>query len=365
MRSSDFGTVLRADLNSVTNLEALAHFGTNPGNLMGRLFLPSTLRASAPLVVVLHGCTQTAVDYATGSGWLELAERNGFAVLLPEQQRANNMNLCFNWFEPGDMQRDGGEPVSIKQMIDHTISNNDIDSTRVFITGLSAGAAMAGVMLATYPEVFAGGGLIAGLPYGVAASVPAALQRMRRAGGESASALGDMVQGANAHDQQWPRISVWHGDADRTVHPSNADATVSQWLSIHGLTDVDPVLDDVAGFPRRVWRDSDGAALVESFEITGMGHGTPLDTKGADGSGKAGPFMLDIGISSTVHLAAFWELLDEVTASAVAQPAKPTVAPRAIERRPSAARRVPPTTREESGVEKMINDALRAAGLMR
>ncbi|WP_409526893.1 PHB depolymerase family esterase [Rhizobium sp. G21] len=100
--------------------------------------------------MVLHGCTQTAAGYDLGSGWSQLAEEKGFAVLFPEQQRSNNANLCFNWFEPGDIRRDVGEAASIKEMVDHVMQSHGLDSDRIYVTGLSAGGAMANVMLAAY-----------------------------------------------------------------------------------------------------------------------------------------------------------------------------------------------------------------------
>jgi poly(hydroxyalkanoate) depolymerase family esterase len=127
-------------------------FGPNPGKLIAKKFIPSDLTAHAPLVVVLHGCTQTPEAYDYGTGWAAMAARHNFAVLYPEQQRSNNLNSCFNWFEPGDMHRGAGEPASIKSMIDQIVTDHDLDPMRIFITGLSAGASMAGVMVATHPE---------------------------------------------------------------------------------------------------------------------------------------------------------------------------------------------------------------------
>ncbi|MDP3254987.1 PHB depolymerase family esterase, partial [Bosea sp. (in: a-proteobacteria)] len=162
-----------------SRLTEWAGFGSNPGALRAHRYRPEGLEPGAPLVVVLHGCTQSAAAYDLGSGWSSLADRHGFALLFPEQQRANNANLCFNWFASGDIARGSGEALSIAQMIEGTITGYGLDRRRVFITGLSAGGAMAAAMLATYPELFAGGAIIAGLPYGSASGVPEALERMR------------------------------------------------------------------------------------------------------------------------------------------------------------------------------------------
>jgi len=159
-------------------LTEINDFGSNPGALRMFSFVPEHLSPSPALVVVLHGCGQTAAGYDLGTGWSTLAERYGFALLMPEQQASNNANTCFNWFNPEDISRDGGEAGSIRQMIARMASDHNIDSRRIYVTGLSAGGAMTSVMLATYPELFAGGAVIAGLPYGIASNVREALSGM-------------------------------------------------------------------------------------------------------------------------------------------------------------------------------------------
>src|SRR6201996_2741174 len=145
-------------------------FGTNPGDLRMLSFVPANPQQAPALVVVLHGCGQTAAGYDLGAGWSTLAKHYGFALLMPEQQRPNNANGCFHWFNPDDIARGQGEAASIRQMIARMSADHGIDPHRIFVTGLSAGGAMTSVMLATYPEVFAAGAIIAGLPYGVASN---------------------------------------------------------------------------------------------------------------------------------------------------------------------------------------------------
>lgn len=329
-------------------LGELRGFGSNPGALSGWCFVPRQLSPGAPLVVVLHGCTQNASGYDHHSGWSRLAEELGFALLLPEQQRANNPNLCFNWFAPGDTARDSGEALSIRQMVAAMQSAHRTDPGQVFVTGLSAGGAMAAVMLATYPELFAGGAVIAGLPFGAARSVPQALERMRGDGFPSDRRLAERVRAASGHEGPWPTLSVWHGSADQTVRPSNGQALVDQWRLLHGLASEPSTTETVDGHRRRRWLGDGGRPLIEEYVIGGMGHGTPLSTL-VPGSGEvAGPHMLEAGISSTRRIAAFWGIGDgearrasePPTATALAEPA--------------------PT-----GVRKAIEDALRSAGLMR
>lgn len=279
-------------------------------------YVPKNLGVSPALVVVLHGCTQSATTYDLGAGWSTLAERYGFVLLLPDQTPANNPKTCFNWFLPGDTARDRGEALSIRQMIEKTIGAHGIDRGQVFITGLSAGGAMTAAMLASYPEVFAAGAIVAGLPYGTAGNVQQAFESMFQGRQQSAQAWGDLVRRASPHRGPWPRVSVWHGDRDATVVPANADALIAQWSNVHGI-DAAPVEDTVDGYPRKVWR-RDGVDLIESYTIAGMAHGTPLDT--AAHGGEAGPFLLEVGISSSYHIAKFFDLTGETRRRAARTP---------------------------------------------
>ncbi len=305
-------------------------FGTNPGDLRMFSYVPADLPPSSALVVVLHGCGQTAAGYDLGAGWSTLAKHYGFALLLPEQQASNNTHTCFNWFNPGDTRRGHGEACSIRQMIARMVSQHRIDKSRIFITGLSAGGAMTSVMLATYPEVFAAGAIIAGLPYGVASNVREALNGMFRSPSRSADELGDLVRKASKHRPPWPRISVWHGSADRTVNPANADEIVKQWLDVHRLPPQPMSEGMVDGHPHQIWWNADGETVVESYTITDMAHGTPLGKAENDQRyGKEGPFLIEAGISSSYHIANFFGLT-----GTVAKIARPL--PRASVESPSA-----------------------------
>lgn len=361
-------TDIRAD-----RLVDLNEFGSNPGALRARIYVPERLAANAALVVVLHGCTQTAAGYDQGSGWSRLADQQGFALLFPEQTRPNNPNLCFNWFLKDDTRRDSGEAQSIRQMIEAFIEAHAVDRRRVFITGLSAGGAMALAMLAAYPETFAGGAIIAGLPYGCASNVAEAFDRMRGHGGASESKMQSLITGASAHRGPWPTLSLWHGTADHTVDPAAMEAIIGQWRGVLQVAQAPTYTAAVDGFPRRVWRNAEGREVIEAFSITGMGHGAPI----ADGYGASGPFMLEMGISSTLRIARFWGVAPSAEAreprrtaasgahSTVDASRAMTAPSRAAHIRPDDSAPASPHADRAPGIKKVIEDALRAAGLMR
>jgi poly(hydroxyalkanoate) depolymerase family esterase len=321
----------------------------NPGNLRARIYLPANIAPGAPLVVVLHGCTQSAAIYDHGAGWSRLADRHGFALLFPEQQRSNNMNLCFNWYQPGDAARGEGEAASIRAMVARMVAGHAIDPDRIFVTGLSAGGAMTSVMLAAYPEVFAAGAIIAGLPFGSADNLGEALGAMNAPGAATDAALGRAVRQASPHRGPWPRVSVWHGSADRLVAPGNGEAIVRQWRSLHGLGAAPTRTEEVDLYPRRTWADPSGKALLEEYVVTGMAHGIPLKPGRGEGqSGEAGPHMLDVGLSSTDRIAAFFGIAPEPAARA--------------ERAPGPTEDI---SAPANDVQSVIEHALRTAGLMR
>jgi poly(hydroxyalkanoate) depolymerase family esterase len=304
---AELGRNLRPDLHSP--LAEVKGFGTNPGSLRMFSYVPVVQQHPRALVVVLHGCGQSAAGYDVGAGWSTLAKHYGFAVLMPEQQPSNNANTCFNWFNPEDIARERGEACSIRQMIARMVADHGIDPRRIFITGLSAGGAMTTVMLAAYPELFAAGAVIAGLPFGVATNVREALTGMRASRTRSPGELGDLVRKASNHKGSWPKLSVWHGSADRTVHPGNANEIVKQWLDVHHLPLEPMSAGMVDGHPHEVWWDADGETVVESYTIADMAHGTPLGVADNDKRyGTHGAFMIEAGISSSYHIAKFFGL---------------------------------------------------------
>jgi len=319
-------------------------FAPNPGNLRMFQYLPPGLGEGAPLVVILHGCGQTAIGYDLGAGWSQLAGQLGFAVLAAEQKAANNPNTCFDWFNPEDITRGQGEAASIARMIQTMVETHRLDTARIFITGLSAGGAMTAAMLAAYPEMFAGGAIIGGLPFGAAQNVLEALESMRGAPLRTPAQWGDAVRAASSHQGPWPKISIWHGGLDAVVNVNNAQASVAQWADLHGVSLMDASQQMVGGAIRLNWGDR-----LEVYTLPALGHGTPIDSRDL---GQAGPFILEAGISSSRRIAEFWGLV-------------PATAPQALPKIEAALLHRPKAAETDKIAESLIMRALKAAGLIR
>ncbi|WP_188608440.1 extracellular catalytic domain type 1 short-chain-length polyhydroxyalkanoate depolymerase [Chelatococcus reniformis] len=349
-----------------SRLGDLGQFGPNPGCLGAKFYVPPGLPPGAPLVVVLHGCTQDPATFDNCSGWSQVADEGQFALLYPEQQRSNNPNLCFNWFSPTHIRRQGGEAESILKMIDAFTARYGLDPNRTFVTGLSAGGAMAMVMLATYPERFAGGATCAGLPYGAASTMPEAFDRMRGHGLPDAAALTQYVRKASSHRGPWPKLSIWQGSGDQTVSPSNAEAIIEQWRGLHAASP-SPNPGMIDGCVRRSWVDVNGREVIEAMIVPGMAHGLALNTVGPGSCGASGPYMIDVGVSSTRHTAGFWGIAPETVADGrrrMPAAASPSMLTAHVSDRPLL-HPTAPAALAGGRIGEIIENALRSAGLMK
>jgi poly(hydroxyalkanoate) depolymerase family esterase len=280
-------------------------FGDNPGRLRMLAYLPPGV-AGQPLVVLLHGCGQDAAGFAFDSGWIHLADRLGFALIMPEQAEANNVGRCFQWFQPSETARDGGEAGSIAAMTRAAISRFDSDPARVFVVGLSAGAAMAVAMLAAYPDLFAAGASVAGLPVGAARSGMQAMVRMASAGPDrTPEEWAEHIHAAAppGFAGPWPRLSVWQGQADTTVAPENATLLVTQWRALHGLT-TPAVAEQVRnGVQHRMWPDGT-QRLVELWSLPHLPHAYPAGTRVI----APGRFVEQAPVDATAGISRFFGL---------------------------------------------------------
>ncbi|MFD5327789.1 PHB depolymerase family esterase [Streptomyces sp. NPDC127092] len=304
------GLVATAPQASAAGLTQVTGFGSNPGNLSMYAYVPDGLPAGAPLVVALHGCTQSAGDYYANSGWPKFADRYGFALVFPQTGSANNANSCFNWFEPGDSARGQGEALSIRQMVDKAVAQYGSDSRRVYVTGLSAGGGMTANLLAAYPDVFAGGAVDSGLPASCATSVSAAYTCMYSPPDRTPAQWGDLVRSAApAGTRSWPRVAIWQGTADTTVVPANATELRDQWTNVWGIGQTPSRTENLSGGTTlSVYDDPTGRPAVQVYSVSGMRHGLAVDPgSGTEQCGTAGTYYLDT-ICSSYHTARFWGL---------------------------------------------------------
>jgi poly(hydroxyalkanoate) depolymerase family esterase len=276
-------------------------FGSNPGALKMFRYAPPGLAQGRPVVVALHGCTQDAA-YGDTSGWTELARRFGFTVVMAQQQQLNNYNRCFNWFQSTDTTRGRGEAESIAQMTRKALA--DAGTAKAHVTGLSAGGGMTSVMLASYPELYSAGGIVAGIPHGCAVALYEAFSCMSPGKNLTPAQWGAKVRAASGHTGPWPRVSVWHGTTDTTVAPANMREIVEQWTDVHGIPATPTGTDTVNGYPRARY-----GTAVETYTITGMGHGQPVDPGTAAGQcGRAVAYVLDVNHCAAWHMATAWGL---------------------------------------------------------
>jgi poly(hydroxyalkanoate) depolymerase family esterase len=280
-------------------------FGDNPGGLRMLAYVPPAA-AGNPLVVLLHGCGQDPARFAADSGWIELADRLHVPLVLPRQAEANNAGRCFQWFHPADTERDKGEAGSLAAMTRTAIDRFRSDSDRVFVVGLSAGGAMAVAILAAYPDLFAAGASIAGLPVGAARSSMQALLRMASAGpAQSPEAWADLARAAApvGFAGPWPRLSIWQGQADTTVAPENATLLAMQWRALHGL-DAAAMAEQVRnGVTHRTWPDGK-TRLVELWSLPLLAHAYPAGTRVV----ALAPFVEPAPVDASAGIARFFGL---------------------------------------------------------
>ena len=292
------------------SLQQVTSFGSNPGNLQMFQYIPDNLPSGAPLVVALHGCTQSADDYYSHSGWPKYADMYGFALVFPQTTSSNNANSCFNWYQSSDYTRGQGEALSVKQMVDYAKSRYGSDPSHVYITGLSGGGAMTSVMLADYPDVFAGGAIDSGIPAGCATDLSSGLTCEYGAVDKTPQKWGDAVRSASGNwGGPWPRVAIWQGTADSTVNPANATEERDQWTNIWGISQApSSTMNLPGGTTQAMYNDAGDKPAVETFTVSGMAHGLAVSPgSGTDQCGSTGTYYLNY-ICSSYWTAKFWGL---------------------------------------------------------
>lgn len=269
---------------------------SNPaGSRAYRLFIPSSYHGQPlPLIVMLHGCTQSPEDFAAGTRMNFIAEAQGCFVVYPAQRREANPAKCWNWFRPTDQQRDVGEPSLIAGITRKIMREYLVDAKRVYVAGLSAGAAAAAIMGVTYNDLYAAVGVHSGLACGAAVDLPSALLAMRQGGGSNHQAV--------LSDRPVPTI-VFHGDRDSTVHPTNGDQVIEQSMTAASRAK-NVHRGRVTGghaYTRTIHSDASGRHVLEHWQIHGAGHawsggsaaGSFTDPRGPDATREMLRFFLE------------------------------------------------------------------------
>ncbi|SDA17584.1 PHB depolymerase family esterase [Sphingomonas sp. NFR15] len=265
------------------------------GTMHYRLYRPAQARAGMPLIVMLHGCTQSPEDFARGTGMNRFADEHGFLVAYPRQTQAANAQKCWNWFKPGDQRRDRGEPALLAGVTRQVIAEERADPARVYVAGMSAGGAAAAIMAAEYPDLYAAVGIHSGLACGVARDLPSALHAMKRGGGTRATDTG----------RRFVPVITFHGDRDATVNEINSREIVAAAAAVAPapLTATVETVRNPAGrsYTRETSADGRGRVLIERWTIAGSGHawsggdasGSYTDPAGPDASREMVRFFLE------------------------------------------------------------------------
>lgn len=303
-------------LTSCSHMDRIEDFGPNPGGLNMYVHLPEGLSQPAPVVVAMHGCLQSADTYANETGWNDLADKHGFIVVYPEQRLGNNSKNCFSWFEEGDINRDQGEALSIRSMVAYAVDTYGADPGRIYVTGLSAGGCMTAVMLATYPEIFDAGAVIAGIPYKATTTVEGAVPAMRGEIDQTPDQWATLVTEQNpGYPGPYPRIAIFHGSEDVVVSRQNMIELVDQWTQVHTLPADSAVeqagFDNNPNVTQRSYQRAGEAPAVITYEIAEMGHALAVDPgQGPRQGGATGMFAVDVDFFCTYWAAHFFGLVE-------------------------------------------------------
>lgn len=291
-----------------------AHTG-HAGTRSYKLYIPGAYTGQAlPLIVMLHGCSQDPDDFATGTRMNTIAEENHCFVLYPAQSESANGSRCWNWFDALNQRRNLGEPSIIAGMTRDIIRSCHIDTDKVFIAGLSSGGAMAAIMGATYPDLYAAVGIHSGMPYASARNWSSAMATMRNGGGSGKRVLALASRAALFGRKKILPVIVFHGDRDSTVHPNNGEQIIEQSIAsaarqgrnyqnepLPRITIDQGRVNNGRAYTQAVHRDNEGALIAEHWIVHGTGHawsggsnrGSFTDSKGPDAGKEMLRFFLD------------------------------------------------------------------------
>jgi poly(hydroxyalkanoate) depolymerase family esterase len=300
---------------------------SNPGNLLMFEYVPAAgMPTGAPLVVVLPGCGQTS-SYAASAGWTKLADEQKFYLVIAQSQTTDK---CLRWFDANHNVNGKGDALSIRNMVSTFITNHgaaSVDTNKVFVTGLSAGGAMSAVMLATYPNVFHGAGINAGIPYGCTKTATAqqcmTATNLRQTSAAWGKLANDACPGCWAGAK--PIVAIFHGSTDATVNSYNMTELKQQWTNYNGLRETATNTTALKGYPRALYGTTTGGAASATpvqtvsvntsavppltFLTPGMSHGVaiaPGSLSLKDECGSPTNFVITTNICSSYYSCALW-----------------------------------------------------------
>ncbi len=300
-------------LISQNNLFELTNFGANKGNLEMYVYKPTNIDKQIPLVVVLHGCSQTASEIADQSGWNTLADSNDFMVLYPQQKIENNLSKCFNWFNEIDVSKNDGESETIMEMIQYAIKNYNINISKIFISGFSAGGAMTNVLLANYPHLFNSGAVLSGIPFKAATDLATGYMAMQGKIEKTNEEWVAAISNNNLNYKgEYPKVVIFHGIDDPFVNIKNAEIIEMQWKGIHKI-DTDPIiapeLNGNSDITKTTYFKNNRPVIVK-YEINNLGHAMAVDPGSEKRQGgNVARFAVDKNFHATYWTAKFFGLI--------------------------------------------------------
>ncbi len=310
-----FLLLMSFQLISQNNLVKITDFGINKGNLEMYVYPSKPIKKSIPLVVVLHGCAQTASEIADQSGWNSLADSNNFMVLYPQQKVENNLNKCYNWYENTDISKNDGESDTIREMIQYAILNFDIDPSKIFITGISAGGAMTNILLANYPDLFKSGAVLSGIPFKAANDLATAYAAMQ---GKVVKTNEEWVASINENNPdyggKYPNVVIVHGIDDQFVNIRNARIIEMQWNGIHKI-DTEPTMVPEFNGNSDIVKTTyfkNNCQVIVKYEIKNLGHAMAVDPGSEkQQGGNVARFAVDKNFHTTYWVANFFGLIKD------------------------------------------------------
>jgi len=295
-----------------------------------KLWMPATRdkERASPLLMLLPGCTHNAEDTEEISGMNEVAEANRFLVVYPEQSRLSNLLKCWNWFDPKHQEREAGEPSILAEVVAQVRATCKVDPERVYVAGVSAGGAMASILGATYPDIFAAIGIVAGTEFKAATNASEGIAAMAKGGPDPVRqgqlAFEAMRRGLARKNRRRMPVIVFHGTADTRVNPTNADQAIAQWSKTNACLAAEHTESGFAltekviagqvpggyGFRRHTYAEADGRKLLEKWTVEGLGHawpGPPIaskfgDPKGPKASAEIWRFFCETALNSAASV---------------------------------------------------------------